>query len=442
MPGRKQQAPRGRETKQADSDDDSCSAFGSTSSDDNEPRDSLSSFGSGTSDETRTKCNSNPSSRVEWCRRSECGSDRNTSFASQNLNVPMPLPGMPMATSNSSSGDGFGESSDSEGTVPRKTRGARDVQEQRLQEGGHTGQKHRLDPNGPQFEAFLACTSPTSRSRRPAMQSSQEGIFEGLKKRFDGMESLSEGDATVRRDGADDIEYARVLNPAQFVQFLKAHGVPTEAYGKGKARRLKDLWTEFIIGECALEKVPKPHLQTFGQQCLLQRKVRMIAMEVEAVIDGVERLLLLRGETVGSGMMRKDLNTRVTKKLIDDEDLPSGIGRCLIQTLGLPEAMLGKQVVVKREEVSQELRDSVSYPGLTTIYTLNVVYLIVTDIFDSRLACIGLPEGRDFTTQQVVGALGGNRSRQWSWCERNEFEQATAAAKGQVYASMSTPRYW
>jgi len=233
------------------------------------------------------------------------------------------------------------------------------------------------------------------------------------------MEQLDTVPSAFGGGDAEDLAFLRALRPADFVAFLQHCGVPTEQYGRGHARCLRDLWAETVLRKSTLERAPAGL-----QGCALRRRVRLLVLELLAELAGTERLLLLRDEANDHGAQRKGLNQRVTKKMFDDEDIPSAVGRCLLQTLGIERGLAEECLDIESAEDVEETRESKAYPALETSYSLHVVRMRVRDPSNGKMACIGLPSGHDFTTRVMANALGVGRSRAWCWCDRAAFEAA------------------
>jgi len=284
---------------------------------------------------------------------------------------------------------------------------------------------------GAQARPLQLPVPPSGLRRRSGIQTSERELFAGLKATFAAMERL---DVSPRKSGGppeeddDALAYIRLLKPGNFVQFLEAHHVPVEEYGRGRARCLRDLWAEVVTRLCNLEEVRDPMGSFTG---FLQRRARILVLEVKATLEGQERFLLLKQEANVMGHIRDNLDSRVTKKMFDDEDIPSAVHRCLLQTFNMQMRSVEEEFAIESAEDVEELRDSTAYPGLRTIYTLHLVYLRVREASRPRMAAIGLPSGRDFTARMMGSALDVDKSRTWCWCTPNVMAAARMANQGQ-----------
>eukprot|EP00747_Dinoflagellata_sp_TGD_P170085 gnl/TRDRNA2_/TRDRNA2_200751_c0_seq1.p1 gnl/TRDRNA2_/TRDRNA2_200751_c0~~gnl/TRDRNA2_/TRDRNA2_200751_c0_seq1.p1 ORF type:complete len:407 (+),score=76.17 gnl/TRDRNA2_/TRDRNA2_200751_c0_seq1:60-1280(+) len=285
-----------------------------------------------------------------------------------------------------------------------------------------------------------------SSGRRGGMQTSERQLMKGLKsatfnqnqieddpailkfkKRFEAMDILVE-DSNDLRDGTsgmEDIDFIRVLPPALFATFVMRRGLPVERYGIGKAKLIRDLWAEVVMRESTLEQIGMP------DGYALQRRVRIVFLQIRANIEGEDRFLLLKNVTC-RGSQRLNLNMRPNKKMFPDEESAAATWRCLYQILGLQETPGKKLFEIESTEDRDEVKESEGYPGLLTYYRLHVVHMRVVDILAPELASLGLPEGDNFKIEAgASGVFASARNCNWSWCSRERFEEALAGTRGE-----------
>jgi hypothetical protein len=224
-----------------------------------------------------------------------------------------------------------------------------------------------------------------------------------------------------------------MLSPQQFQMFLQLHGVILNDFGKGSSKSVKDLWAEVIVRECELEQFANPDTPWgFG----LRRRVSLVVLEIMAKIDGEPRYLLLKDMAVQSGRLCRDMRTRVTKKMFDDEDLEDATWRCMVQVLNIAEDVAKRNFTIDSMEESQEVKESAGFPGMLSLYTLNTVHMRVNDPSAPEVALMGLPEGKEFKTHVAKTMVAGS-VRRWMWVPDESFVQAKSATAGTVVVPAS-----
>eukprot|EP00747_Dinoflagellata_sp_TGD_P218217 gnl/TRDRNA2_/TRDRNA2_90500_c0_seq2.p1 gnl/TRDRNA2_/TRDRNA2_90500_c0~~gnl/TRDRNA2_/TRDRNA2_90500_c0_seq2.p1 ORF type:complete len:402 (+),score=75.38 gnl/TRDRNA2_/TRDRNA2_90500_c0_seq2:74-1207(+) len=237
---------------------------------------------------------------------------------------------------------------------------------------------------------------------------------------------LEAAEAIQNKKASGSLDFIRVLPSHLFTAFLRSRGLPIEEYGRGKAKHVRDLWAEVVMRECELEE------HEIEDGCTLQRKVKVVAVELQVAIGEECKFLLLK-DAWNATSTRKDLNIRVTRKMFAEEDPLSETYRCLYQVLNLSETVCKTHLVIEATEDIEEVKSSEGFPGLITFYNLHVVHMRVIDPSAPALAKLGLPEGKCFTTE--VGSTGMGlstaRSCSWEWCSREEFVAALQKSKGE-----------
>ena len=148
------------------------------------------------------------------------------------------------------------------------------------------------------------------------------------------------------------------MNQLQFgeIEYLAAwlagSGIDVAGWGKGEAKQLLDLWREYTSGESCLTDNP-PARQIDVAQVIIRRGDRVLVELAQEFADDRRRSRLLPP----------------SEKLKGGESPRAAAWRCLGEELGLREedVALGQSA-----QVSEEVGDSPSYPGLPTRYVFHV----------------------------------------------------------------------
>ncbi len=174
----------------------------------------------------------------------------------------------------------------------------------------------------------------------------------------------------------------RLANMDELRSWLDAHGIDRAHWGQGHAKSIEDLWIELQEGESALQDEPPMRL-TRLVQVLIRSEGRTL----------VEARQTLRDERERPRCMPP------SEKLKLDEDPLAAACRCLREELGVEPAevrLLG--------QATREARESISYPGLQTRYT----------IYSAEARVNGLPE-RPFSTLEMSSSVDLVRNHHWIW---------------------------
>lgn len=139
--------------------------------------------------------------------------------------------------------------------------------------------------------------------------------------------------------------------------FLRKRGVPVDTWGHGTAKTLDHLLHELDAGESTLTA-------TDG---VLTRSAAGCLVNVY-YFDGTNAWLLREDRQVftdGREKKRPDLAGSVGEKLKPGEDPSRGVERALCEELGILEAL----PLIERPGSTKGPKPSVSFPGITTVYT-------------------------------------------------------------------------
>ena len=139
---------------------------------------------------------------------------------------------------------------------------------------------------------------------------------------------------------------------------LISKGVPTEQWGRGKAKNLSDLFEEIRDGESKLEMIAGA----------LTRHLEACAINVFADIGGSRKRLVELKQILSDGRERvRNLDTSLGEKLRPGEAPNSAARRALREELGIDvEAEFVSQLSLTRGP-----QESESFPGLPSVYVFH-----------------------------------------------------------------------
>lgn len=255
--------------------------------------------------------------------------------------------------------------------------------------------------------------------------------MKGLEERFaslEGLEANADADEETLRKASNansqdfELGFVRLMTPMQFNQFLKYSGVDLAVFDVGNTRSLRDLWLELVWQTTSFEKVPDPAAPNGVFR--IRRLVKLLVVELQAEIDGVNRFLVMNSEG-----QRKNLNHRLTAKLFCDEEELEGLGRMMMQNFSLAEADTFNLLEIVESLQHDEERDSAAYPGLKTIYDMRTIKMRVSDPSAPALTKLGLPSGNEFEKEKS-GGFAASRTRVWAWVEPKLFESHKRQSTG------------
>jgi len=251
-------------------------------------------------------------------------------------------------------------------------------------------------------------------------------VFDQCKTQEDERSSEASDSEEEVFDADHDI---RMMTVNAFKSALKKHGVPLLEYGKGMARNLRSLWVEVVLTGCKLERCASAILcrspRGSGPQvtCTLHRKVRLVVLELQAIIDGEPRFLLVKDETPESGQKREGLYAPISMTMFPDEEPFGTLIRLMVLHLHLCSNLEKQSLLVEDCSVTECEQESVVYPGLLTSYTIHKYTVHVQDSNCPALECIGLPSGCDFETS-LDGRIANGMTTSFSWVSLSEFQEA------------------
>lgn len=288
-------------------------------------------------------------------------------------------------------------------------------------------------------------SSPVGKSRRRSrddflcveQDEAVGAMLKGLRERFDALDAL--GGSTCSRNsgsswapmmslnsnasGDTNVDFVRLMSPQEFNSFLQYYGVDLSAFDSSKARSLRDLWLEVIWQTTNLEKYP---CADGPDGFRIKRLVKLLAVKLEASINGETRHLMLSSED-----HRKNLNQRLTTKMFSDEGDEDSLVRCMMQNFGMKPGTVWNHMSITEATQHEEVKDSPTYPGLRTFYDIHTLTVCIHYPNSPELAIIGLPDAQDFKTERAGTALQ-KQVRTWIWVDTTTFENMTRLTTGTV----------
>jgi len=263
---------------------------------------------------------------------------------------------------------------------------------------------------GQVLPTIASLVSKDARYEQTGAESGSKLQFGGRRQREDDKFNLTVSDLSVGVDEAiNDISLVSKLGHDGFTQLLEHFNVPVREYGTGKAKHVTDLWLEMERGET---KLGTP--TTNGKRKLL-RSVRAVVVELRAELQDPSRevFLLLKHMFTDSGAERRNLDMRVTRKMLIGEDQESAMWRCLMESFNLSQKVCKDSFVLESIKNLEEQKMSEGFPGLQTRYKLAVCRVTM------KAPC--LPTTAEFESI-VAGKMGSGSKRVWMWCRRDYFE--------------------
>lgn len=175
----------------------------------------------------------------------------------------------------------------------------------------------------------------------------------------------------------------------QLLNWLEGQGIETRSWGKGAYKSTQNLWDEYTAGDITFEENPPLRVVQVVQVLVLQDGARLVEKEQ----------ILTNGQ-------RRFRDQPPSEKMKAGESRLEAASRCLQEELGVAEEQI-RSMQFKQDRM-EEVRESPSYPGLLTRYTMHEV--------KARLS--GLPAG-DFWRQNAAMSQGDPvKQHLWGWVRR------------------------
>ena len=171
---------------------------------------------------------------------------------------------------------------------------------------------------------------------------------------------------------------------------LLSHGIELSAWGMGDAKTVESLWEELETGEIHLQADPF---------------CRVLSGVVQVIIRHPDGRILIEAEQLFHDGRRRQRNIPPAEKMLPGESIADAAKRCLEEELGLNPRTV--DVLKHSHRMRQELRNSWSYPGLTSLYTIHQVQVRVPEI-----------PLHDFSTTEITRQNDSVvREHRWVWTQ-------------------------
>lgn len=191
-----------------------------------------------------------------------------------------------------------------------------------------------------------------------------------------------------------DQDKGRRMSFEEFKELLQNHRVNLSKFGKGTAKSLHHFYTAVVREEKCFLELKGSRLQRFVELVRIHLRFRNK--------EGKLRELKIDSEMTEEGRQRerKQLLAMVMR-LQDQGNWRAALSRCFETKFGIaPEVQSSLFYIAtdayKYEEYSA---DSETVPDILSTYKTHIVFLTVKDRTRSELQTLGLPDGKDFTTQ-------------------------------------------
>mmetsp|Transcript_10627 Transcript_10627/g.19706 ORF Transcript_10627/g.19706 Transcript_10627/m.19706 type:complete len:1016 (+) Transcript_10627:190-3237(+) len=207
-------------------------------------------------------------------------------------------------------------------------------------------------------------------------------------------------------------EYVRDGKIAQFEKYLSQRGVDVSCFGAGQSRSLFQFYVEVQeLQESALEEAPAS-----GGEVGLRRVVELLKIKLTAKVEKRKRILYSPWKVLADGRQRSEKQL-LAGKMKKGEDWRGAVQQTLFLQLGV-EVELQKECFRIDESTqveSEELRPSVNYGGISTLYKTLTVDVHVLDPEHPAMERFGLPDGQDFITKEQTDPRKSGRLHVWTW---------------------------
>lgn len=177
--------------------------------------------------------------------------------------------------------------------------------------------------------------------------------------------------------------------------WLTRNGIDISIWGTGNSKTLTDLWNELLAGEIILHEYPP---------------LRIVNV-VQVIIRQNGRILVETEQVLRNGRKRHR-NQPPAEKFKPGETYREAAIRCLEEEIGI-----NKQFITIYPSTHRQIKSyshSYSYPGLPSLYNLNIVEATVQE----------LPIA-DFWRDNQTSTDGGDpvRKHRWGWREESILAQ-------------------
>jgi len=195
-----------------------------------------------------------------------------------------------------------------------------------------------------------------------------------------------------------------------FIQILQKHAVDLTKFGKGAAKTLDQFYDAVVQEE-------KCYLQV--QEGVLKRFVELVRISIRIRDDnGKLKELRIQSEKNSDGSRReRNQPLAMVMRVGQAGNWQQAVSDCFMSKFELSEQAVQSCLVVAKDAYSYEENYALSdrIPGIMTTYKTHNVSVVIKDRKRKELDKIGLPDGKDFKTQ--------NGATSWTWASVTNFQE-------------------
>jgi len=144
-------------------------------------------------------------------------------------------------------------------------------------------------------------------------------------------------------------------------------------------------------------------------------------LTLHTTIAGCDRFLLVRDQVRAPDFIREGLYTPLSMNMFADESPTTALSRLGIQYLD-QDLFDGRHFLMEEVTIAKEVKESVSFPGLLTSYTVHKFTVHIKNPCHRGVECIGLPmcgifesaSGSMMDENELVSVM--------TWVSRRQFE--------------------
>jgi len=146
-------------------------------------------------------------------------------------------------------------------------------------------------------------------------------------------------------------------------------------------------------------------------------------LTLHAAIAGCDRFLLLRDQIRTPNFVREGLYAPFSMNMFPDESPTTALSRLGIQHLDHKVDLFNKEhFSIEGCTVWKKVKESVSFPGLLTFYTIHEFIVHIENPNHSDLDCIGLPMCEVFESASASLMDENDLVSVFTWVSRRQFE--------------------
>lgn len=190
----------------------------------------------------------------------------------------------------------------------------------------------------------------------------------------------------------------------KFKELLQSHNVDLSKFGKGNAKSLHQFYTAAVRDEKCFLQLKDHALHRFVELVRIHLRFRSA--------EGKLHELKINTEMTDEGREReRNQLLAMVMRLQDSGNWRAALERCFETKFGIPvEAQAGLfHIATDAYKYEEYSADSQTIPGIVSTYKTHIVFVTVKDRTRTELQTMGLPDGKEFKTQ--------DGKTQWVWAQ-------------------------